>query len=59
MPVALARAGLSARDVDLFEIHEAFAAQVLCNLKAFASRAWAERAGFASRSESSTATAST
>jgi acetyl-CoA acyltransferase len=47
MPVALARAGLSARDVDLFEIHEAFAAQVLCNLKAFASRAWAERAGFA------------
>jgi acetyl-CoA acyltransferase len=46
MPVALARAGLSARDVDLFEIHEAFAAQVLCNLKAFASRAWAERAGF-------------
>jgi acetyl-CoA acyltransferase len=47
MPVALARAGISARDVDLFEIHEAFAAQVLCNLKAFASRAWAERAGFA------------
>ena len=47
MPVALARAGLSARDVDLFEIHEAFAAQVLCNLRAFASRAWAERAGFA------------
>jgi acetyl-CoA acyltransferase len=46
MPVALARAGLTARDVDLFEIHEAFAAQVLCNLKAFASRAWAERAGF-------------
>ena len=47
MPVALARAGLAARDVDLFEIHEAFAAQVLANLKAFASRAWAERAGFA------------
>jgi acetyl-CoA acyltransferase len=47
MPVALARAGITARDVDLFEIHEAFAAQVLCNLKAFASRAWAERAGFA------------
>jgi acetyl-CoA acyltransferase len=59
MPVALARAGVGARDVDLFEIHEAFAAQVLCNLKAFASRAWAERAGFASRSGSSTATAST
>lgn len=47
MPVALARAGLTARDVGLVEIHEAFAAQVLCNLKAFASRAWAERAGFA------------
>ena len=47
MPVALARAGLTARDVDLVEIHEAFAAQVLSNLKAFASRAWAERAGFA------------
>ena len=47
MPVALARAGLSARDIDLIEIHEAFAAQVLANFKAFASRAWAERAGFA------------
>ena len=47
MPVALARAGVAARDVGVIEIHEAFAAQVLCNLKAFASRAWAERAGFA------------
>ncbi|MDF1503937.1 acetyl-CoA C-acyltransferase FadI [Roseisolibacter sp. H3M3-2] len=47
MPVALARAGLSARDVDLVEIHEAFAAQVLSNLHALQSRAWAERAGFA------------
>jgi acetyl-CoA acyltransferase len=47
MPVALARAGLSARDVDLIEIHEAFAAQVLSNLQALQSRAWAERAGFA------------
>jgi acetyl-CoA acyltransferase len=47
MPVALARAGLAARDVALVEVHEAFAAQVLCNLKAWASRAWAERAGFA------------
>ena len=46
MPVALARAGLRARDIDLIEIHEAFAAQVLCNLKTLASRAWAERAGF-------------
>jgi acetyl-CoA acyltransferase len=46
MPVALARAGLTAADIDLVEIHEAFAAQVLCNLQALASRAWAERAGF-------------
>ena len=46
MPVALARAGLSARDIDLVEIHEAFAAQVLSNLQALATKAWAERAGF-------------
>ncbi|GLC24037.1 acetyl-CoA C-acyltransferase FadI [Roseisolibacter agri] len=46
MPVALARAGLTARDIDLIEIHEAFAAQVLSNLQALQSRAWAERAGF-------------
>lgn len=45
-PVALARAGLSLRDIDLIEMHEAFAAQVLCNLRAFESREWAERAGF-------------
>lgn len=30
---ALAKAGLSVGDIDLFEINEAFAAQVLCNLK--------------------------
>jgi acetyl-CoA C-acetyltransferase len=30
---ALAKAKLSAKDIDLFEINEAFAAQVLCNLK--------------------------
>jgi len=29
----LAKADLNARDIDLFEINEAFAAQVLCNLK--------------------------
>jgi acetyl-CoA acyltransferase len=46
MPVALARAGIGARDVDVIEIHEAFAAQVLSNLQALASKAWAERAGF-------------
>ncbi len=46
-PVALQRAGLSLGDIDLIEMHEAFAAQVLCNLAGFVSRAWAERAGFA------------
>jgi acetyl-CoA C-acetyltransferase len=30
---ALAKAGLSVADIDLFEINEAFAAQVLCNIK--------------------------
>jgi acetyl-CoA acyltransferase len=45
-PIALARAGLSLANMDLIEMHEAFAAQVLCNLKGFASREWAERAGF-------------
>jgi acetyl-CoA acyltransferase len=46
-PVALRRAGLSLRDIDLVEMHEAFAAQVLANLRGFESKAWAERAGFA------------
>jgi len=46
-PVALDRAGLALADIDLIEMHEAFAAQVLCNIKGLASREWAERAGFA------------
>jgi acetyl-CoA acyltransferase len=46
-PVALKRAGLGLQDMDLVEMHEAFAAQVLCNLKGFTSPEWAERAGFA------------
>ena len=45
-PVALQRAGLSLADMDLVEMHEAFAAQVLSNLQGFESREWAERAGF-------------
>jgi acetyl-CoA acyltransferase len=45
-PVALQRAGLTLADMDLVEMHEAFAAQVLCNLKGFESVAWARRAGF-------------
>ncbi|HEU4989590.1 MAG TPA: acetyl-CoA C-acyltransferase FadI [Gemmatimonadaceae bacterium] len=45
-PVALQRAGLTLQHMDLVEMHEAFAAQVLCNLRGFESRDWAERAGF-------------
>jgi len=41
-PVALDRAGLVLADMDLVEMHEAFAAQVLSNLQAFASKAFAE-----------------
>lgn len=46
-PVALARAGLSLGDMDLIDMHEAFAAQVLSNIKGLASAEWAARAGFA------------
>ncbi len=45
-PVALKRAGLTLADMDLVEMHEAFAAQVLCNLEGFVSPEWARRAGF-------------
>ena len=41
VPLALERAGLTLADIDLVEMHEAFAAQVLSNLKAFASRKFA------------------
>ncbi|MEP6834649.1 MAG: acetyl-CoA C-acyltransferase FadI [Gemmatimonas sp.] len=46
-PVALQRAGLTLKDMDLVDMHEAFAAQVLSNIQGFASQYWAERAGFA------------
>jgi len=45
-PVALKRAGLTLADMDLIEMHEAFAAQVLSNLKGLESKYWAQRAGF-------------
>ena len=45
-PMALHRAGLSLSEIDLVEMHEAFAAQVLSNLRGLESQAWAERAGF-------------
>jgi acetyl-CoA acyltransferase len=41
-PLALDRAGLTLADIDLVDMHEAFAAQVLCNVQAFGSRRFAE-----------------
>ena len=43
VPRALERAGLAMRDIGLMEMHEAFAAQVLSNLRALASDAFAQR----------------
>ncbi|HWF73877.1 MAG TPA: acetyl-CoA C-acetyltransferase [Solirubrobacteraceae bacterium] len=46
MPKMLARAGLGLQDFDFYEIHEAFAAQVLCTLKAWEDEAYCrERLG--------------
>lgn len=42
-PMALDAAGLKLSDIDLIEMHEAFAAQILSNMKAFASKKFAER----------------
>jgi len=47
VPRALERAGIAWGDLDLVEIHEAFAAQVLSNAQAWGSQAWAERLGLA------------
>jgi acetyl-CoA acyltransferase len=45
VPRALARAGLAWNDIDVLEIHEAFAAQVLSNEQAWGSAEWASRLG--------------
>src|SRR5579872_6039261 len=42
IPLALDRAGVTLADVDLVEMHEAFAAQVLATTRALASRRFAE-----------------
>jgi len=42
-PIALDRAGLELSDLDLVDMHEAFAAQILSNTQAFESREWAEK----------------
>jgi acetyl-CoA acyltransferase len=45
VPKALERAGITWKDLGLVEIHEAFAAQVLSNVQAWGSQAWADRLG--------------
>ena len=46
IPRLLARHNLGYEEIDLWEIHEAFAAQVLCTIEALQDRAWVrERAG--------------
>jgi acetyl-CoA acyltransferase len=45
VPRALERAGIAWGDLGLVEIHEAFAAQVLSNVQAWGSQAWADRLG--------------
>ena len=42
-PTALDRAGIKLSDLDLIDMHEAFAAQILSNTQAFESKEWAER----------------
>ncbi|MGE5639280.1 MAG: acetyl-CoA C-acyltransferase, partial [Clostridia bacterium] len=39
----LKRANLKLQDFDIYEIHEAFAAQVLCTLKAWESEEWCRK----------------
>lgn len=42
-PIALDRAGLTLKDMDIVDMHEAFAAQVLSNTQAFESKLFAEQ----------------
>jgi acetyl-CoA acyltransferase len=42
MPKALKQAGITWRDLDLYEIHEAVAGQVLATIRAIESREWAK-----------------
>lgn len=44
-PIALRRAGMTLEDITLIEMHEAFAAQALANIKMFASQQFAEQLG--------------
>lgn len=42
-PIALDRAGMALSDIDVVDMHEAFAAQVLSNVQAFASKEFAQK----------------
>ena len=42
-PLALDRAGVKLPDLDLVDMHEAFAAQILSNTQAFESKEWSEK----------------
>jgi acetyl-CoA acyltransferase len=42
-PIALDRAGIKLADLDLVDMHEAFAAQILSNTQAFESKEWSEK----------------
>jgi acetyl-CoA acyltransferase len=42
-PIALDRAGMTLADLDLIDMHEAFAAQTLTNMKMFASKTFAQQ----------------
>ncbi len=42
-PMALDRAGLTLGEIDVVDMHEAFAAQILSNLQAMASKEWAKK----------------
>jgi acetyl-CoA acyltransferase len=44
-PLALDRAGMTLKDIDLVDMHEAFAAQVASNLQALASKSFAQKLG--------------
>jgi acetyl-CoA acyltransferase len=42
-PIALDRAGMTLADIDVIDMHEAFAAQMLSNIQAFGSAEWAKK----------------
>lgn len=42
-PIALDRAGMTMEDIDVVDMHEAFAAQMLSNIQAFESAEWAKK----------------